>query len=102
MGFFKQSVKTDYLFITYIVTSKPKRISVAAGFVHIIFLLKVFGLTNEQICSFVRYEYYASLLKSPYLGSWNITKYFHDPIILKTVILGDVFLRSLDKFKWDG
>jgi hypothetical protein len=25
-----------YLFITYIVTSKPKRISVAAGFVHII------------------------------------------------------------------
>lgn len=28
-----------YLFITYIVTSKPKRISVAAGFVHIIFSL---------------------------------------------------------------
>jgi hypothetical protein len=28
-----------YLFITYIVTSKPKRISVAAGVVHIIFLL---------------------------------------------------------------
>jgi hypothetical protein len=27
-----------YLFITYIVTSKPKRISVAAGVVHIIFL----------------------------------------------------------------
>jgi len=26
-----------YLFITYIVTSKPKRISVAAGVVHIIF-----------------------------------------------------------------
>jgi len=26
------------LFITYIVTSKPKRISVAAGFVHIIIL----------------------------------------------------------------
>jgi hypothetical protein len=26
----------DYLFITYIVTSKPKRISVAAGVVHII------------------------------------------------------------------
>ena len=25
-----------YLFITYIVTSKPKRISVAAGFVHIV------------------------------------------------------------------
>ena len=30
----------NYLFITYMVTSKPKRISVAAGFVHIIFLLK--------------------------------------------------------------
>ncbi len=29
----------NYLFITYIVTSKPKRISVAAGVVHIIFLL---------------------------------------------------------------
>jgi hypothetical protein len=28
-----------YLFITYIVTSKPKRISVAAGVVHIIFPL---------------------------------------------------------------
>ena len=27
-----------YLFITYIVTSKPKRISVAAGVVHIIIL----------------------------------------------------------------
>jgi hypothetical protein len=27
---------TNYLFITYIVTSKPKRISVAAGDVHII------------------------------------------------------------------
>jgi hypothetical protein len=26
----------DYLFITYIVTSKPKRISVAAGLVHMI------------------------------------------------------------------
>ena len=29
----------NYLFITYIVTSKPKRISVAAGVVHIIILL---------------------------------------------------------------
>ena len=27
---------TNYLFATYIVTSKPKRISVAAGLVHII------------------------------------------------------------------
>ena len=30
---------SNYLFITYIVTSKPKRISVAAGVVHIINLL---------------------------------------------------------------
>jgi len=29
------------LFITYIVTSKPKRISVAAGLVHIIFSLVI-------------------------------------------------------------
>jgi hypothetical protein len=33
------SLKTNYLFITYMVTSKPKRISVAAGVVHIIILL---------------------------------------------------------------
>jgi hypothetical protein len=31
-----------YLFITYIVTSKPKRISVAAGFVHIMISLSSF------------------------------------------------------------
>jgi hypothetical protein len=31
-----------YLFITYIVTSKPKRISVAAGFVHMVKLLNKF------------------------------------------------------------
>ena len=30
---------TNYLFITYIVTSKPKRISVAAGVVHMILIL---------------------------------------------------------------
>jgi hypothetical protein len=35
--FDKQSV--NYLFITYIVTSKPKRISVAAGLVHMLKLL---------------------------------------------------------------
>ena len=39
----------NYLFITYIVTSKPKRISVAAGFVHIVFLLRnilfIYGLS---------------------------------------------------------
>ena len=38
-GFFNKQI-TNYLFITYMVTSKPKRISVAAGLVHIIFLLK--------------------------------------------------------------
>ena len=32
----------NYLFITYIVTSKPKRISVAAGFVHMVKLLNKF------------------------------------------------------------
>ena len=34
-------VLSNYLFITYIVTSKPKRISVAAGVVHIIFPLNL-------------------------------------------------------------
>ena len=29
----------NYLFITYIVTSKPKRISVAAGVVHMMLIL---------------------------------------------------------------
>jgi hypothetical protein len=38
--------KIDYLFITYIVTSKPKRISVAAGVVHIIILLFI-NLTEQ-------------------------------------------------------
>jgi len=33
-------LKSNYLFITYIVTSKPKRISVADGDVHIIVLHK--------------------------------------------------------------
>jgi hypothetical protein len=32
------------LFITYIVTSKPKRISVAAGVVHMVLILKGFWL----------------------------------------------------------
>jgi hypothetical protein len=36
-NFDKQSL--NYLFITYIVTSKPKRISVAAGLVHMVKLL---------------------------------------------------------------
>ena len=34
-------VLSNYLFITYIVTSKPNRISVAAGVVHIIFPLNL-------------------------------------------------------------
>jgi hypothetical protein len=34
--------KNHYLFITYIVTSKPNLISVAAGLVHIVFLLKIY------------------------------------------------------------
>ena len=36
------NIRKNYLFITYIVTSKPKRISVAAGLVHIMFLLNYF------------------------------------------------------------
>ena len=39
----------NYLFITYIVTSKPKRISVAAGFVHIVFLLKLYRVFTLQL-----------------------------------------------------
>ncbi len=38
----------NYLFITYMVTSKPKRISVAAGLVHIIFSF----LSKKQIEQF--------------------------------------------------
>lgn len=38
---FFNSVNANYLFITYIVTSKPKRISVAAGLVHMIIFLLV-------------------------------------------------------------
>ncbi len=33
---FVNQQKANYLFITYIVTSKPKRISVAAGVVHMV------------------------------------------------------------------
>ena len=33
------SLKANYLFITYIGTSQPKRISVAAGVVHMIIFL---------------------------------------------------------------
>jgi hypothetical protein len=44
-GFFVQPILVDgvdYLFMTYIVTSKPKRISVAAGLVHIMISLGCF------------------------------------------------------------
>jgi len=42
----------NYLFITYIVTSKPKRISVAAGFVHMVDLLisKLIKTTQSMCC----------------------------------------------------
>jgi hypothetical protein len=40
-----------YLFITYIVTSKPKRISVAAGVVHIIFSNLLMLAQDEISCS---------------------------------------------------
>jgi hypothetical protein len=44
--FDKQSV--NYLFITYIVTSKPKRISVAAGLVHMVKLLNGYFINILQ------------------------------------------------------
>ena len=44
--FDKQSV--NYLFITYIVTSKPKRISVAAGLVHMVKLLNGYFISILQ------------------------------------------------------
>jgi hypothetical protein len=36
----------DYLFMMYIVTSNPKRISVAAGFVHMVILLVKFNVID--------------------------------------------------------
>jgi len=44
-------LRTNYLFITYIVTSKPKRISVAAGVVHIVFLLVYKSLAVYKLIS---------------------------------------------------
>jgi hypothetical protein len=41
--------KQNYLFITYIVTSKPKRISVAAGVVHMIISFKL----NSSLLLFI-------------------------------------------------
>ena len=43
----------DYLFMTYIVTSKPKRISVAAGVVHMIISFKL--LTIRTISNYKWY-----------------------------------------------
>jgi hypothetical protein len=52
LGLYSIHYEVNYLFITYIVTSKPKRISVAAGLVHIIILLS-FNLLNRQRVVFV-------------------------------------------------
>jgi hypothetical protein len=41
-----------YLFITYIVTSKPKRISVAAGVVHMIFSFFMYSQQNVVFVCF--------------------------------------------------
>jgi hypothetical protein len=46
---FHNSLKTNYLFITYIVTSKPKRISVAAGVVHMIQFLFSLAIHNDSL-----------------------------------------------------
>ena len=46
---FQISLKTNYLFITYIVTSKPKRISVAAGVVHMINFLLSLASHNDSL-----------------------------------------------------
>lgn len=59
--------EADYLFITYIVTSKPKRISVAAGVVHIIILLE---LNLEPTTCLVRmYALCADIKNKPYCCS---------------------------------
>ncbi len=44
------SLKANYLFITYIVTSKPKRISVAVGDVHIAVLLSFRFIIELYAC----------------------------------------------------
>ena len=51
-----------YLFITYIVTSKPKRISVAAGVVHMIISFKVWRITMIRFMS----SLWATIQKQPY------------------------------------
>ena len=43
------SLPINYLLQTYIVTSKPKRISVADGFVHIVNLLSFRFLCNYNV-----------------------------------------------------
>jgi hypothetical protein len=47
-GFLFKLVKA-YLFITYIVTSKPKRISVAAGVVHMIISFSILAIQNVSL-----------------------------------------------------
>ena len=47
LSFLLRCIQAIYLFITYIVTSKPKRISVAAGVVHMIDLLLLINFTTN-------------------------------------------------------
>ena len=49
--------RTNYLFITYIVTSKPKRISVAAGVVHMIISFFILAFHNDSLDEFIMSHY---------------------------------------------
>jgi len=62
-----------YLFITYIVTSKPKRISVAAGFVHIINLLIFISTSCLLMCL-----YYAASKCLPCCSPWTAVQKNHE------------------------
>jgi len=82
-------LKRNYLFITYIVTSKPKRISVAAGFVHIIisnimtvnpvnvyfiaFYIHVI-VYMYTFCAFLNISQYGKPLKNPAEAGLNSEK----------------------------
>jgi len=50
-------VISNYLFITYIVTSKPKRISVAAGVVHII--ISFFKFNTHRVYNYILLQSFA-------------------------------------------
>ena len=66
-----------YLFITYIVTSKPKRISVAAGLVHIMYLLvyKVYGMyTIGVTLRFVYTMYIRKIIKKAHRSGLFTTR----------------------------